>query len=118
MNSRIQKSIMNAKVNTIFYVLMLVLAFFSRKYFLQNLGKEFVGLTGTLGDMLNLMNITELGVTDDEIAALRDRYLEAEAAQPSQPVTVPGRPEEWLRQWRSVICLYRSSGIHSRGRYL
>ncbi len=62
MNSRIQKSIMNAKVNTIFYVLMLVLAFFSRKYFLQNLGKEFVGLTGTLGDMLNLMNITELGI--------------------------------------------------------
>ena len=63
MNSRIQKSIMNAKVNTIFYVLMLVLAFFSRKYFLQNLGKEFVGLTGTLGDMLNLMNITELGIS-------------------------------------------------------
>lgn len=62
MNSRIQKSIMNAKVNTIFYVLMLVLAFFSRKYFLQNLGKEFMGLTGTLGDMLNLMNITELGI--------------------------------------------------------
>lgn len=60
--SRIQKSIANAKVNMIFYVLSILLAFFSRKYFLQNLGTEFLGLSGTLGDMLNLMNITELGI--------------------------------------------------------
>ena len=62
MNSRIQKSIMNAKVNVLFYVISVILAFFSRKYFLDNLGTEFVGLSGTLGDMLNLMNITELGI--------------------------------------------------------
>ena len=60
--SRIQKSIANARVNMIFYVLSILLAFFSRKYFLQNLGTEFLGLSGTLGDMLNLMNITELGI--------------------------------------------------------
>ena len=60
--SRIQKSIANARVNVIFYVLSILLAFFSRKYFLQNLGTEFLGLSGTLGDMLNLMNITELGI--------------------------------------------------------
>lgn len=53
---------MNAKVNVMFYVISVVLAFFSRKYFLDNLGTEFVGLSGTLGDMLNLMNITELGI--------------------------------------------------------
>lgn len=53
---------MNAKVNVLFYVLTTILAFFSRKYFLQNLGTEFVGLSGTLGDILNLMNITELGI--------------------------------------------------------
>lgn len=62
MPSRIQKSIMNAKINVIFYVVSIVLAFFSRKYFLENLGTEFLGLSGTLGDMLNLMNITELGI--------------------------------------------------------
>jgi len=62
MPSRIQKSIANAQVNVIFYVVSIVLAFFSRKYFLQNLGTEFLGLSGTLGDMLNLMNITELGI--------------------------------------------------------
>lgn len=53
---------MNAKVNVIFYVVSLVLTFFSRKFFLDNLGTEFLGLSGTLGDMLNLMNITELGI--------------------------------------------------------
>ena len=62
MSSRIQKSIINAKVNVVFYVISVVLAFFSRKFFLDNLGTEFVGLSGTLGDMLNLMNITELGI--------------------------------------------------------
>ena len=61
-NSRIQKSLMNAQVNMAFYVISVILAFFSRKYFLQNLGTEFLGLSGTLGDMLNLMNITELGI--------------------------------------------------------
>ncbi len=61
-DSRIKKSITNANVNAIFYVITIILAFFSRKYFLQNLGTEFLGLSGTLGDMLNLMNITELGI--------------------------------------------------------
>ena len=61
-DSRIRKSIANANVNAIFYVITIILAFFSRKYFLQNLGAEFLGLSGTLGDMLNLMNITELGI--------------------------------------------------------
>ena len=58
----IQKSIKNAKVNVIFYVITAVLAFFSRKVFLDNLGTEFLGLSSTLGDILNLMNITELGI--------------------------------------------------------
>lgn len=62
MSSRIQKSIANAKVNIIFYMLTAFLAFFSRKVFLDNLGTEFLGLSGTLGDILNLMNITELGI--------------------------------------------------------
>lgn len=62
MASRIQKSIKNAQVNVVFYIITLVLAFFSRKVFLDNLGAEFLGLSSTLGDILNLMNITELGI--------------------------------------------------------
>lgn len=62
MASRIEKSIKNAQVNVIFYIITMVLAFFSRKVFLDILGTEFLGLSSTLGDILNLMNITELGI--------------------------------------------------------
>lgn len=62
MVGRVQKSIINAKVNMIFYVITAILAFFSRRIFLDNLGTEFLGLSSTLGDILNLMNITELGI--------------------------------------------------------
>lgn len=63
MGKRTHKSILNAEVNIIFYFLTLFLAFFSRKIFLDNLGTEFIGLTGTLGNILGYLNLAELGIT-------------------------------------------------------
>ena len=63
MSGRVHKSILNAEVNLLFYFLSLVLAFFSRKIFLDCLGTEFIGLTGTLGNILGYLNLTELGIT-------------------------------------------------------
>lgn len=63
MGERTHKSILNAEVNIIFYFLTLFLAFFSRKIFLDNLGAEFIGLTGTLGNILGYLNLAELGIT-------------------------------------------------------
>lgn len=60
--SRIQKSLLNAKVNLIFYALTLALSFFSRKIFLNCLGADFVGLTGTLQNLLGFLNLAELGI--------------------------------------------------------
>ena len=60
--SRVQKSLLNAKVNVIFYVLTLALSFFSRKIFLDCLGADFVGLTTTLQNLLTFLNLAELGV--------------------------------------------------------
>lgn len=57
-----QKSIINAEVNLLFYFLSLFLAFFSRKIFLQSLGDEFIGLSGTLGNILGYLNLAELGI--------------------------------------------------------
>lgn len=62
MGERVHKSIKNAKVNLIFYFLSLFFAFFSRDIFLQCLGAEFIGLTGTLGNILGYLNLAELGV--------------------------------------------------------
>lgn len=63
MGNRVQKSILNAKVNLLFYFLSLFLTFFSRKIFLDNLGAEFIGLTGTLHNILGYLNLSELGIS-------------------------------------------------------
>lgn len=60
--SRTARSLMNAKVNLGFYLLVLVLTFFSRKIFLDCLGKDFLGLTGVLGNILGMLNLAELGI--------------------------------------------------------
>lgn len=63
MSGRMKKSVLNAEVNILFYFLSLALAFFSRKIFLDCLGTEFIGLTGTLGNILGYLNLAELGIT-------------------------------------------------------
>lgn len=60
--SRLKKSLLNAKVNLIFYFLSLALSFFSRKIFLDILGADFMGLTGTLLNLLGFLNLAELGI--------------------------------------------------------
>lgn len=60
--SRVRKTMLNAKVNLTFYFLMLCVTFFSRKIFLNCLGPEFIGLTGTLQNLLGYLNLAELGV--------------------------------------------------------
>lgn len=60
--SRLRKSLLNARINSIFYFLSLVLSFFSRKIFLDILGADFMGLTGTLINLLGFLNLAELGI--------------------------------------------------------
>ena len=63
MSERVHRSVMNAEVNLLFYFLSLFLTFFSRKIFLNNLGAEFIGLTGTLNNILGYLNLSELGIS-------------------------------------------------------
>lgn len=60
--SRVKKSLLNARVNLIFYFLTLALSFFSRKIFLDCLGADFVGLSGTLNNILGFLSLAEMGV--------------------------------------------------------
>lgn len=60
--SRVKKTLLNARVNLIFYFLILAITFFSRKIFLDTLRADFVGLTGTLQNILGYLNLAELGV--------------------------------------------------------
>ncbi len=60
--SRVKKTLLNAKVNTICYFVSLFIAFFTRKIFLDYLGANFVGLTSTTNSLLGFLNLAELGV--------------------------------------------------------
>ena len=60
--SRLHKSYLNARVNVFFYLVTLFISFFSRKIFLEKLGADFVGLTGTMGNLLGFLNLAELGI--------------------------------------------------------
>lgn len=62
MSDRVHKSILNARISFVFYFLFLFLSFFSRKLFLNSLGAEFIGLTGTLQNILGLLSLAELGI--------------------------------------------------------
>lgn len=60
--SRVKKTLLNARVNFLFYTLTLALTFFSRKIFLECLGANFLGLAGTLQSLLGYLNLAELGI--------------------------------------------------------
>lgn len=60
--SRTTRSIVNIKVALLFYVLNLVLQFFSRKIFLDYLGSEVLGLNTTAQNLLQFLNLAELGI--------------------------------------------------------
>lgn len=60
--SRTYKSILNSTVALGFFFINLVLQFFSRKVFLDNLGADVLGLNTTAISLLGFLNIAELGV--------------------------------------------------------
>lgn len=60
--SRVKKSLLNMKVNLVAYFVTIVVSFFTRKIFLDQLGDEFIGLTTTINSLLAFLNLAELGV--------------------------------------------------------
>ena len=60
--SRVEYSIKNAKVSLLFYLLLLVLNFFSRRVFIDYLGDDLVGLTGTVISYIGFLNLAEMGI--------------------------------------------------------
>lgn len=61
-SSRTAKSLKNGIVAIGFYFINLILQFFSRKIFLEYLGTEILGLNSTSQNLLQFLNIAELGI--------------------------------------------------------
>jgi O-antigen/teichoic acid export membrane protein len=60
--SRTSKGLKNSVVGSFFTILALALSFISRKYFLDYLGAEVLGLNTTATNLLQFLNIAELGI--------------------------------------------------------
>lgn len=60
--SRTKRTIQNSKVSLILFVIQIFVGFYSRKIFLEHLGDEVIGLNTTLGNILNFLNLAELGI--------------------------------------------------------
>ncbi len=60
--SRTSKSIQNVRVALFYYFINLVLQFFSRKIFIDYLGAEVLGLNTTATNLLEFLNLAELGI--------------------------------------------------------
>lgn len=59
---RTGKSVVNAKVSLFFTVATFLLSFISRKLFLDGLGDQVMGMRSTLGTVLNMLSLSELGI--------------------------------------------------------
>lgn len=99
--SRVKKTLLNARVNLIFYFLTLALSFFSRKIFLDCLGANFVGLTGTLQNLLGFLNLAELGIGSAIGYLLYKPLFEHDQQKINEIISVMG----YLYRWIGIIIL-------------
>ena len=103
--SRVGKTMLNARVNLFFYFLTLVLSFFSRRIFIDCLGVDFVGLTGTLQNLLGFLNLAELGIGSAIGYVLYKPLFENNKESINEIISVMG----YLFRWIGFIIL--GSGI-------
>ena len=61
---RTEKSILNVKTNMFFYAFRSILMFVVRTVFIKVLGKDLLGLDGLYTNILYMLSITELGVSN------------------------------------------------------
>ncbi len=102
MSERVKKSWLNAKVNTVCYFISLFVAFFSRKIFIDHLGADFIGLTGTLQSLLGFLNLAELGVGTAVAYTLYKPLFEKDRDKINEILSVMGY---LYRRIGQVICV-------------
>lgn len=88
--SRTAKSIKNSSVALIFYFINLVLQFFSRKIFLDHLGADVLGLNTTATNLLQFLNLAELGIGTAIACTLYKPLLERDSTSINEIVSLQG----------------------------
>lgn len=61
-DTRTKNSMKNIYISILGQAVMLLLGFFSRKVFIDNLGSEYLGVNGLLGNIISMMSLVEGGI--------------------------------------------------------
>lgn len=88
--SRASQSVKNAKIALLFYFINLLLNFVSRKSFIDYLGIEVLGLNTTITNLLQFLNIAELGISAAISYSLYKPLYEKDRSTVNEIVSVQG----------------------------
>lgn len=91
-DSRTEKSIKNAKVSLFFMIATFLLNFLSRKFFLDGLGAELMGMRTVLGSVLSMLSLSELGIGSSVAVALYRPLLDKDYNKINEIISLQG----WL----------------------
>lgn len=106
--SRTAKSLKNSMVALIFYFINLILQFFSRKIFLDFLGEEVLGLNTTATNLLQFLNLAELGIGAAISCTLYRPLLEQDQKTVNEIVSLQGwmyRRIAWIVMGGSAVLM-------------
>ncbi len=59
---RINNSIKNTMANTISMISIMLISFITQRFFLENLGTEYLGINGLFTNLITMLSIVELGI--------------------------------------------------------
>lgn len=107
-DSRTSRSIKNSSVALVFYFINLILQFFSRKIFLDYLGAEVLGLNTTATNLLQFLNLAELGVGSAIACTLYKPLAEKDTNTINEIVSLQGwlyRRIAWIVIAGSVVLM-------------
>lgn len=100
-NSRVKKSFKNAQVGALFFLFNLILQFLFRKILLEKLGVEVLGLNTTALNLLQFINLAELGIGASVSYSLYKPLLNKNFTYISEIISLQG----YLYQWIGLIAL-------------
>lgn len=102
--SRTTKSVKNSQVALLHYVLILILGFVSRKVFIDQIGMDVLGLNTTVANLLELLNLAELGIGTAVAVTLYKPLFENDHTTINEIVALQG----WLYRRIAYVVLIAS----------
>lgn len=102
MVSRTRKTVKNISVSTIFLIVETILKFLSRSVFIEYIGTEILGLNTTIWNILNFLNLAELGVGTAITVTLYRPLLNNDRESINEILALQGHFYKWI----SIVILF------------